>query len=147
MRVHGFSRYTTLMALLALSAAALAAGSFPQMVAEVPFAFVAADQQLPSGHYSVWRVTDMGGPLMMRNRHDGTVVFIACRRPLAAQKKEGALPKLVFHRYGDRYFLAQVWLSSSGTAGFDLPPSQEEREYVDSEVRYARVVIDGRSAR
>ena len=146
MRIHGCSRYTTLLALLALSAAALAAGSFPQMFAEVPFAFVVADQQLPSGDYSVWRVTETGrGPLMMRSRHDGTAVFIACRSPLTAQNKRGAPPKLVFHRYGDRYFLAQVW--SSGTAGIDLPPSQEEREYVDSEVRYARVVIDGRSAR
>lgn len=145
MRIHGCSRFTTLMALLAVSAAALAAESFPKMRVEVPFEFVAAERQLPSGDYSVWRVTDSGGcPLMMRDRL-GASVFIACRSPLTAQNKQGALPRLVFRRYGDRYFLAQVW--TNGTAGFDLPQSQEEREYVDSQVRYARIVIDGRSAR
>jgi hypothetical protein len=35
-------------------------------------------------------------------------------------------PRLVFHRYGDRYFLREVRLA--GNTGFSLPKSREERE-------------------
>jgi hypothetical protein len=34
-------------------------------------------------------------------------------------------PKLVFHRYGDQYFLASI---STGSDGRDLPVSRQERE-------------------
>ncbi len=138
-------RYAVLPALLFLSAMALKAGDFqPVAIVKVPFAFAAVEQQLPAGDYSVWRVTDSwGGPLTIRNRHDGKAVMIS-GHPMSGNKK-GAPPKLVFHRYGDRFFLAEVW--SNGTTGFDLPPSQQEREYVDSEVRYDKVNISGRSAR
>jgi hypothetical protein len=35
--------------------------------------------------------------------------------------------KLVFHRYGDRYFLAQVWTAGSDQ-GRELPKSRRETE-------------------
>ena len=34
--------------------------------------------------------------------------------------------KLVFNRYGDQYFLSQVWMAGSDT-GRDLSPSRNER--------------------
>jgi hypothetical protein len=36
-------------------------------------------------------------------------------------------PKLVFHRYGDQYFLYQVW-PAGATTGRQLPKSRGERE-------------------
>jgi len=35
--------------------------------------------------------------------------------------------KLIFHRYGDQYFLAQFWNLGSET-GYELPRSKAERE-------------------
>ena len=35
--------------------------------------------------------------------------------------------KLIFHRYGNRYFLAQIW-SAGSSRGRELPKSAKERE-------------------
>jgi len=44
--------------------------------------------------------------------------------PLETLPAEG---KLIFHRYGDRYFLSQMWMPGNPT-GRELPPSKAELE-------------------
>jgi hypothetical protein len=45
---------------------------------------------------------------------------------------------LIFNRYGDKYFLATVWIAESGT-GYAVPKSKMEREMI---ARGARPTVE-----
>jgi hypothetical protein len=93
--------------------------------ANIPFNFIVEKAELPAGEYRL-QTLGISGSAMAINSPDGKVVKafmpISCSSP-QAQKKT----KLVFHRYGDQYFLAQIW-----TVGYDrgreLPASGRETE-------------------
>jgi len=149
MRTKVSHRYAALATLLLLSAAALAAGIFgPELEATVPFTFIVRNQEMPAGAYSVSRVPvqTAPGPLLIRNHnvHKDKPVFTSCY-PTTRDRTSGGSPKLVFHRFGNHYFLAEVWPDRA--AGYILPPSREELAYVNDGVEMAQVVVTVRSER
>jgi hypothetical protein len=108
------------LALITLMAAMLASGSALAQTksfrAEVPFAFVVGNQELPAGVYRFERL--LGNPSA-----DETVGIVALRN---TQKHvyEVVIPglseglgdpqpacKLVFHRHGGRHYLYQIWIA------------------------------------
>jgi hypothetical protein len=95
---------------LLLSAAARAQTT--QLKVMVPFEFIAGNVQLPAGEYEVTSAGSWGGPtLLVRNvnsKGGSFVVSFSC-----SSKKPAADAKLVFHRYGQQYFLAEVWNRNS----------------------------------
>jgi hypothetical protein len=112
---------------IALSATLLLAASISpaqskqgDLVADVPFAFVVAGRTLPPGHYVVSNQSDN---LNIRDRKNrGTFVGVhSAERPA-----HGNSSKMVFHRYGDTYFLSEVWVSGN-SIGRALYPSRAER--------------------
>ncbi len=90
------------------------------LVADVPFAFVVAGQTLPPGHYVVNHLSDSLGLHDRKNRG----VFVPTHS--AERSRNDNSSKMVFHRYGDTYFLAEVWTGQS--IGRALFPSRAERE-------------------
>jgi hypothetical protein len=89
--------------------------------ADVPFAFNAAQTQLPTGTYTVSVVE--GNLIQIRNdKTNKSVVMIAQHEESAKAQN----PRLVFHKYGDKYFLAEAWCGS-GT-GLEIPAGKLERE-------------------
>jgi hypothetical protein len=105
----------------------LAAGSaFAQSVnlnADIPFGFVMAKQTMPAGHYTIKSVSER--VLSLQGPDGKPVAMIIAHRVESAKPAENS--KLVFQRYGDRYFLAQVW-TSGNNAGEELPKSPRESE-------------------
>jgi hypothetical protein len=93
--------------------------------ANVPFNFIVNKAELPAGQY---RIQPMGitASAMAIESPDGKVVqaFLpnACASP-QAQKTT----KLVFHRYGTHYFLAQIW-KAGNDRGQELAASGLETE-------------------
>ena len=93
-----------------------------RIAAQVPFEFVVADKTLRAGEYSVAGVgqqddliaiTSWGGAAAMRNT--------------SPRQRSGQLDaKLVFHKYGNTYFLSQVWMRGQET-GHELARSKQER--------------------
>ena len=74
----------------------------------MPFEFTAGNVQLPAGEYEVTAVGPWGGPTLSVhnvNSNAGTLVLSTSCQSL----KPAADAKLVFHRYGNQYFLAEVW--------------------------------------
>jgi len=72
-------------------------------VAGVPFSFRIADRVLPPGNYTV--SARSGGLMELWNKDTQQgMMFVA-----GSHEPGKSDPKLVFNRYGDRYFLAQVW--------------------------------------
>jgi hypothetical protein len=89
--------------------------NFSQSVApkvNIPFAFGVQDQSLPAGQYLVFTVTPERSIriLSANGKHSAIVNTV----PNYA-KEPSSNSRLVFHRYGNEYFLAEVW-----TAGQDV---------------------------
>ena len=99
-----------------------------KVVADVPFEFSVGYKALPAGTYSVQSIVRAGDRLLIQST-DGKIS--ALRLSEATQRiKERPQARLVFHRYGERYFLAEVWNGIDNT-GRQLKKSQEERAIAD----------------
>lgn len=110
---------------LAFLAAPLVVRAQQGVRAEVPFAFTVGKTTLPAGEYAVKGAPVGNGALLIQSVEAGTSIYVPA---FAAEKSAPQTEcKLIFHRYGGRYFLWQVW--SAGTAiGRELPKSAKEKE-------------------
>jgi hypothetical protein len=113
-------RIAFVAALLALITGAMAQTVTGYLVVDVPFAFSANGQKLPAGHYIVKQDTGL-----IRIFNHGNVGLFVPTHAAYRTKSDGS--KLVFHRYGDDYFLSEVWTNGSRD-GKELYPSHAERE-------------------
>ena len=95
------------------------------MNADIPFNFILNGATLPAGEYSVTSMDVRGQVLSisdLKSHHNNLIMSNSCRSLKAATKT-----KLVFHRYGDRYFLKQIWVAGNN-AGRELATSRREEE-------------------
>lgn len=123
MRLLRIGFYT---ALLLAASASIAQTKQGDVTADIPFPFVVAGQTLPAGHYIVSPAsTDSLGIHDAHNR--GTFV------PTQSAERSGSdnRCKLVFHRYGDTYFLSEVWVAGN-PRGKTLFRSRAERDLAAS---------------
>jgi hypothetical protein len=77
-------------------------------IANIPFAFRVANHTLPPGRYTVTRTGDT--TLRIFNSHNQGAAVLTTRVEGKAPESTG---KMVFHRYGDAYFLSEVWVPAS----------------------------------
>jgi hypothetical protein len=78
----------------------------PLFRVDIPFSFVAGGVHLPAGHYHVYHPGDPY--LIVIEKDDGRARAMAYVHPSATNADESST-KLVFNKYGDQYFLSQVW--------------------------------------
>ena len=83
------------------------------MKVNVPFAFAVEDHSLPAGEYLVLTVTPERTIRIVSA--DGKHSAIVNTLPNYA-KSPSASSRLVFHKYGNEYFLAQVWTGGQNVA-------------------------------
>jgi len=126
----------TLTAAVLTLVTAVAYGQNNPLTATIPFAFHAANSNLPAGRYRVARASGtMGGSgiMQLRNLETGKSVFLASRVPIT--DSEDTRPRLVFRCGESGCALATLW-SGEGTgmefATPKLPAAEKER----SEVAY-----------
>jgi hypothetical protein len=95
------------------------------MRVNIPFDFVAGNTNLPAGEYLV----EASGPthtLLLIDRKDPSAsAFINTNAAVSAEPQSES--KMIFNRYGDRYFLSQVW-AAGYSAGRQLLKSAREKE-------------------
>jgi len=109
---------------LALSAPAVAQHD-PYLI-HVPFSFNVNGQVLPAGEY---RIGIRPGALQIHGIDHVADAMFPAFDPHVNRPVRGPLDgELVFHRYGQTYFLAQVWFQGAD-AGYELFVSSAEREY------------------
>ena len=121
-----FTTLTLLSFLVTLIGASAQAQPQTALVADVPFEFSIKNQTLPAGRYQV-KVAMLGGAeaLTISSDRETKGIYFVNRRTRRGDVSGD--PKLVFHRYGDLYFLAQIWQSNDREA-FTLPMSRAELE-------------------
>ena len=99
---------TLITTCLLLTASTLFAQSESQrlMKVNVPFAFGVEDVSLPAGEYVIFTATpDQTIRIVSTDGRYSAVINTL----LNYAQKPATKSRLVFHKYGDEYFLAQVW--------------------------------------
>ena len=81
------------------------------------------NKRLPKGEYTIESLND-AGTLIIRSAKKGKAVTFNIVRGKTTDKPKS---KLVFHRYGDQYFLARIWDGSSDTV-LKLDKSKAEKK-------------------
>jgi hypothetical protein len=112
-----------ILSLVVLSLMFTATGAFAQGYAKanVPFDFKLGSAQLPAGTYEV-KVEEQG-TISIRNGDSTAAAMSNARR----EYPRNTTAKLVFHKVGSEYFLAEIWRNSS-TEGMIVPTSKQEKE-------------------
>jgi hypothetical protein len=114
----------TAIALLAIANFAMAGTSFAQskMVrVNVPFDFTVGNQLLPAGTYTI--KTESEGLIAIKN-HDKPIAVLTLVDRDGAKSPNGG--KLLFHKYGDQYFLSEI-LCSWADMDVSVRPSKAEK--------------------
>jgi hypothetical protein len=94
--------------------------------ANVPFDYSLNQKTMPAGSYEISSVG--GSTLAVRNLKTGNAsLVIESMRVQASQAAGTPHAKLVFRKYGDQYFLAEIWDGQSNT-GIALHESKREQE-------------------
>jgi len=108
--------------LVSLAALPAVAKSVDGMRAQVPFDFHVGDRLVRAGSYTVDSLTDDELVLRISNGREIATTTTSSGRDKG--NGEGR-PRLVFHKYGDQYFLSAVWGGDSN--GRTLSESKRER--------------------
>ncbi len=94
--------------------------------ATVPFAFSLDQKSMPAGAYEI--SSQSNNALIVRNLDTSEArLVIESMHVEASQASDAPHAKLVFRKYGDQYFLAEIWDGQSHT-GIDFPESKREKE-------------------
>ena len=99
----------------------------PSSRAEIPFAFSAGKSVLPAGTYTLKRMYP--GIVQVASEDKKASVFLSVVP--VGREDANAPARLIFHQYGGRYFLREVY-PTPGAVGGAIRMSKEERELVAS---------------
>ena len=121
-----FAIITLLVTVAFASALASVSAQTPghNITANVPFEFNVGDKALPAGSYAIGRNNSDGTQLRISNRDTNGSTSRLTQTVQAIEPKEQSV--LVFKRYGDRYFLSQIW-EAGERVGRQMLKSKSER--------------------
>ena len=98
----------------------------------IPFQFSAGKTTLNAGVYTVKRMS--GNLVTLRNVDTKASVILNAPVNLSSTDAESA-ERLVFNKYGDRYFLAQIWLTVDSGRELLREKKAEKPERIDVALR------------
>jgi hypothetical protein len=117
--------FATLSSFALLTAAAAFAQNGVPMKVDIPFEFRVANTIMPAGSYDV-RVQLASGLVSLQSMERNAAAMILTNG-VGGGRDIPEKSSLVFHRYGNTYFLSRVW-SHGYAIGRELPTSKAERE-------------------
>ena len=121
-----------------LLVAACANAQSVNVKANVPFDFMVGKSTLPAGEYSIQSIsTGASDVLAIRGGKTNQMLTSANHAETLNPSKNS---RLVFHKYGDQYFLAQIWLEGD-RAGRELKISRREAEVAKNVPTSEEVIV------
>jgi hypothetical protein len=120
-----------LIAMFAAAAVSTSAQAAYSVRANVPFDFIVGDKTIPAGDIRAHAAAQ--GSLSITNIAQGKQALRTGRKLLGSERADQG--KLVFHKYGNRYFLAQVCVP--GYQAWEVMKSKEERS-LEREMRLVK---------
>lgn len=114
------------MALVLLVTTAASAQTLKLKVnVNVPFSFIVNHDTLPAGEYLLESMGDGARILSVRGLNSKAVNLVS---PIpCASVTKASQTQLVFHRYGDQYFLTRIWVEGN-TDGDEILVTNREKE-------------------
>ena len=119
----GLAMLMVTLALAAASAAVANGQSNQVLTAQVPFEFVVGEHTLAAGEYRVRTIDQARNEIAVMNRAGDLAIRLSSP---AERRDESKAAKLVFHRYGNTYFLSQIWMAGENS-GRELAKTKQER--------------------
>ncbi len=113
----------SLLSLLLVTGSAIAQTS--NVSANVPFSFSVGGKTLPAGTYKIGAISSDAEILFVQARNGSSRMMVGSNA--AESAKPANKTKLVFNRYRDQYFLAEIWVEGA-TRGRQVPRSSREKE-------------------
>ena len=107
-----------------LLATNIAAQTSEELVANIPFSFTVCQEQLPAGKYKIRPVTSANPRVVLIATENNRPVEMICTHDVQG-KKPATSGKLIFNRYGDQYFLSELWVQGE-TTGRQLAKTEQE---------------------
>jgi len=117
----------SVLAMVGMVGAAHAQSLGDKMRINIPFDFTVGDKKLPAGEYSIGRALPSSGDTILQISNVNEVANVLPITNAAQTVEPKHADTLVFHRYGDQYFLFQVW-PAGATLGREMPKSHRERD-------------------
>jgi hypothetical protein len=124
----------TAVLLMAVGSASAQLGGAQEVRANVPFDYKVGNTVMKSGQCSI---KPAGTANALAIRSDGSQTMILTRE---VSSKAAAETKLVFRKYGEQYFLAQIWVQGDET-GVQLPKTRFEKELMSRVQPYSMVIL------
>jgi len=107
---------------IGLAAAGTISAQSQTLRANIPFSFVVNGATLPAGDYTL-RQQDSQRTMNIRET-DNSVGGFTLVAPMTTESARPGTARLVFHRYGNEYFLSQVWTGDD--QGEKIPLTRRE---------------------
>jgi len=122
-QIYMIATMIMLLTVAGLSTARAQTSGAQQMTANVPFAFNVGEKSFPAGEYTIVCTNTASDRKVLQLRgKDGSILVQT--NSIIGQTNGAA--KLVFNRYGDRYYFSQAWLAADNT-GMQVSRSRSEK--------------------
>ena len=108
------------------------------VVANVPFQFRAGNTVIPAGQCDVQRAGTDLRTLLIRNSSGKIALFTMAQMVSATKGSSGNA--LIFHKYGERYFLSGIRVAGSPIA-YQLPEGKAEGELRAQNVASSQEIV------
>ena len=105
------------------------------VVLNVPFAFGDGTLNFAAGRYSI----RMDGHKILAIRGDSNAGFVMAW--LEQDSRPAETTKVVFRKYGDQYFLSEIWIAGESSHTYRLPSKAEKREMASNKAVPTEVVV------
>jgi hypothetical protein len=128
--------------LLTFGALSAVAQGKKSVILKAPFTFKVEHQVMPAGTY---QILVEHGWLQIRSA-DGKTGAMVLTLPVSGKTVEGS-GQVVFNRYGDSYFLGQVWLPEMELGRQTLESSEEKGAAKQGKLMAVRVKLESQAGR
>jgi len=115
----------TLSFFVVLTASFVFAQGRTRVTADIPFDFTVGEKSMPAGKYIVQKHQTTNHLLVVQGRDSNKAAYAMFNDSTKSRGAEKTV--LVFHRYGNEYFLSQMW-AAGDSSGSELSISKAERK-------------------
>lgn len=114
-----------LSVILVLTAVSMKAQTTSAFKVEIPFEFIVEGQTYQPGEYTIGRVNRQNPLMLILKTAEGEEAKVLLTRRMRS-KNLVKNPSIVFSKYGETYFLSEIWTGNSKN-GLQLPEGKIER--------------------
>jgi hypothetical protein len=112
------------------------------VILKAPFSFIVEQHRMPAGTYQI--LVDHGW--LKISAPDGSKAAMVLTLPVSGKTPEGT-GQVVFNRYGDHYFLTQVWVPEMETGRQTLESREEKGLQKQEKLQAVILKLDGQAGR